>query len=72
MLLVLGSLNSKHFSCSFVHPVGIACLTNRFVDVFAGGVMWDALDDMIVLGVLVRLISMLLLLESLSIFLGCA
>ena len=47
-------------------------MPNRFVDVFAGGVAWDALDDIIVGGVLARPISMLLLLESLSIFLGCA
>ena len=33
--------------------------------------MWDTLDD-IIGGVLARPISMLLLLEGLSIFLGCA
>ena len=46
-------------------------MPDRFVDLFAGGVIWDALDD-ILLGVLARPISMLLLLEGLLIFLGCA
>ena len=39
---------------------------------FAGGVTWDALDDILLLGVLARLISMFLLLDGRSIFLGCA
>ena len=59
MLLLLGSLSSKHFSSYGVHP-----------DVIAGGVTWYALDDVVVLGVLMRPISMFLLLEGLSIFLA--
>ena len=47
-------------------------MPNCFIDVFAGGVTWNALDDIIVLGILTQFIFMLILLEGLSIFLGCA
>jgi hypothetical protein len=70
MLLVLGSLSYKHFPFYDKPLVSRSCsLPNRFVDVFAGGVTWDALDDIVVLGVLSRPISMLILLKGLSIFL---
>ena len=72
MLLVLGNNVPSTFRCAVVHPVGRDSIfvPDRFVDLFAGGVIWDALDD-ILLGVLARPISMLLLLEGLLIFLGC-
>ena len=71
--VVLGSHIPSTVRWSFVHPVGRVgnFMPDRFVDLFAGGVMWNALDDIIV-GVLARPISMLLLLEGLLIFLGCA
>ena len=50
-----------------MRPIYRVCLTNRFTDLFAGGVIWDALDD-ILLGVLARPIFMLLLLQGLLIF----
>ena len=72
MLLVLGNNVPSTFRCAPSAPGEQSIfMPDRFVDLFAGGVIWDALDD-ILLGGLARPISMLLLLEGLLIFLGCA